>query len=289
MSESNDAANQAARQRLYLSRARTGTVLGRTFAFYSGKPSTPNSFTGNLVLGASSGGPASNLIDGVGPPITTPIPCDVPLISAVVVTILPDNVEVEVTYANPDPDTDIYLLFAPGTGASFAPLQVTPGPGAGQVTLLFPDDDDLPGGIYTLKIMRASDPTRCFAIRAGILTIIGFVCTIDILNMTGDGVFPNPVLSPGDLGLTVALMGSGFLSGPLTVVFENTFPPFNGLDITLVTVVDDNNLTIDFDATDGGPAFDGFYGVRVTLTAEPTCFDEIGFSFLEPQVAIVSA
>lgn len=287
MAGPNNAANQAARQQLYLSRAQNGIVLGRTIAFYPGAPTTPNSFTGNLALGASSGGPASFLVNGAGPPIVAPIPCDVPVISEVVVSILPDNISIIVTYSNPDPDTDIYLLFAPSTGSSFGAVQTTPGPGLDQVTLLFPDEDVLPGGVYSLKIMRASDPKRCFGLRTNVVAVEGFVCTLDITTMTGDGIFPNPAIVAGTTNNTIALVGVGFLSGTILADILRVFggPPGVPLPVDMVTVIDDNNLTIQLDTLITST---GGYGVRLTLFEEPTCMAEIGFVPLEPFISVTS-
>lgn len=283
-----DAATLEARTRLYLSRAQSGTVRDNPLAFYSGKATVPNSFTGNLALGVSSDGPGANLLDGVSPPIVDPVPCDEPLISEVQVTLLDDNVRVRVTYTNPDPETDVYVLFVPGSGVNVAPLSVSPGPGPDQVTLFFPDAEVLPGGLYTLKVMRASDPTRCFSTRANVLTIESFVCTLEITDMTGDGVSPNPALFPGSTDNVVSLTGTGFLSGTVSAQILQVFggPPGTPLNIDSVNVIDDNNLTIQFDTfldSDGG------YGVVLTIDEEPTCTAMIGFEIFEPTINVSAA
>lgn len=274
MTTQNDPNTAAARSQIFLQSARIGRVFNRTFAFYAGNP-VASSFTGNLVLGGTSGGAAAALINGAGPPIVTPIPCDEPTISAVEVTFLPDNVQVVVTYDSPLPD-DIYVLFNSG-GESFGPLSAIQ-TGADEVTLLFADDEDLAAGLYSLKILRAADPVNCFSVRRGIFNIESFVCTIAVTGWSGPGISPNPPLTSGTNDVVASVTGSGFLSGPLTVtIFPFLGGPSN-LNIDSVTVFDDNNLDVQFD-TDAVET--GSYAVRVELTADPTCFDQYGEMFGE--------
>ena len=277
--------NAKDREELYTERGRNGVVLGRLFAFYSGKGTTPTSYTGNLALGSHSNGAGAFLIDGIGPPIETVVSCEEIVVVSIECEVF-DDLNVTVLY-NVLPD-DIYVLFNTSTGQILQPLSVTPI--VGGVIVLF-DDESPPAdpGAWSFKIMRATNPTGCFFVKSNCLVIAGAVCLLTITDMVGDGVFPNFPLIPGSVGHSITLTGTGFLSGgPLVVVFENTSPPFNPLDITLVTIIDDTSLTIDFDARDGGfPASDGFYAVRITLVDDPACEATIGFEFFEPQVGVI--
>jgi len=178
----------------------------------------------------------------------------------------------------------VYVLFNTTDGTTLPIISVTPVVGGVEVVF----NDNVPPatpGSYTFKIIRAGN-IKCFATRPNIFQIAPVVCLLTITDMVGD-LFA----TPGALGLTVTLTGTGFLSGgPLIVGFENQIFPFNPLDILLVTVISDVMLDIDFNATDGGPASaspTGFYGVRITLADDPTCEATIGIdSFVEPQVTI---
>jgi len=268
----NDPATASARARLYQQSAKPGVVFNRRLSFYSGAPTTPRSFTGDQILGVASGGVGAALINGAGPPIVVPIPCDEPTIFTVQVVIGDDNVIVRVTYNNPLPD-DIYVLFN-SNGQSFGAVSSseTPPP-PGEITILFPDNDVLPPGQYSLKIARAADPENCFSVRNGIFVVAATACPIETTEMSSPSGFP--VVPPGPPGFpggsfTIEIVGAGFLTGPLTITLTNNFPPFNVILPDSQLVIDDNNLTFDFTGT----FVDGLYTVRVALTADPACFDE---------------
>jgi hypothetical protein len=278
-----DPATSSARASLYLGRGQTGRVLNRVFTFYSGAPTTPNSYTGNLALGASSGGPGAALINGVGPARPVDLPCDEPTITALTVLFPPGNVVVEVVYSNPAPD-DVYVLYSPGTGQSFGPTSA-PTPIPGGYAVPFPDVALLPAGSYSFKVLRASNP-RCLSSRAGLFVAAGAVCPIEITDMRSPFGFPvippGPPGFPGGIFLQIDLVGSGFLTGPLTLEIINNFFPFNTILPDSVTVVDDNNLMFSFTGT----GITGSYRVRVSLTADASCFDEIGDEPGEPFIAL---
>jgi hypothetical protein len=277
----NDAATAAARAQLYQQTAKNGRVFNRTLAFYNGAP-VGNSFTGNLALGVTSGGVGAALINGAGPPLGTQVPCDPPTILDLSIIYGDDNIFVIVEYSNPLPD-DIFVLFS-SAGQSFKPSAVSPFGDA--LALTFPDGNLLPDGLYSLKILRASDPTRCLAVRNGIFNISNEVaCTISVTDMTSETGFP--VVPPGPPGFplgtfTISLVGTGFLSGALTLEIINQFPPFNTLLPTSIIVADDNSLQFDF----MGDGTDGLYAVRVSLTDDASCFDTIGDEFGEPAIAL---
>ena len=259
---------EAARLAYYQSRRKVGRYLNRDLSFYPGAPTIPQSFTGNLMLVAGGTGPGAKILNGINPFVPEPLPCEDPIITSLVVGLF-DDLNITVLY-NVEPG-DVYIMFNTTDGTTLPIISVTPI--VDGVTVVF-DDDSPPAtpGSYTFKIIRAGN-LDCFATRSNVFQIAPAVCLIEITSMTGDGVFPpGPPIFPGTPGQSVALVGAGFLSGALTVTIINTSPPFNTFLPTLVTVIDDNNMTVDFDA----PFFDGFYDVRVELTADPTCFDEIG-------------
>lgn len=273
----------ADREKLYTERGQNGVVLGRRFAFYSGAPTVPDSFTGNLALGAYANGAGASIIDGIGPPIEEVVPCEEVVVESITCDVF-DDLNVTVLY-NVLPD-DIYILFNTSTGQVLKPLSVTPI--VGGVVVVF-DDDSPPAdaGSWSFKIMRAANPAACFFVKGGCLVIAGAVCDIEITDMTGDGVFPpGPPLFPGTSG-TVAVTGSGFLSGgPVTVTMPRApGPPGPDITVDLVVIIDDNNMTVDFTT----PGVDGFYGLTVTLDSDPLCTDSIGLDFGEPQVAAIAA
>lgn len=276
------ASNDAARAQLYANTAKTGIVFNRELTFYSGSPTTPVSFTGNQALGVSSGGPGAFLINGIGPLVEPVIPCDEPVILNLNLIFADEATIVFVEYTNPLPD-DIYVLFST-TGVAYAPFGV--GMVGDDITLTFPAGTDLPPGAYSLKILRASDPKNCFTVRRNIIISEAPTCDIEVTGWSGAGIFPNPPLSPATDDVVVSVTGSGFLSGPLTVTI---FPVFFGtanLNIDSVTVIDDNNLDVQFD-TD--PIETGNYGIRVELTSDPTCFSEYGTEFGEDMVVVLLA
>ena len=278
---------EQARIDYYLSRRKIGSYLNRALSFYPGAPTIPTNFIANKTTYINNGlGPGAKILNGIEPFVPEPLPCDEPVIESLVVGVFGD-LHVTVLY-NVEPG-DIYVMFNTSDGTFLPIISVTPI--VGGVNVIF-NDDSPPAtpGAYTFKILRA-DNAECFVIRASIFTVAPVVCEIEIDSWTGDGIPPPPFtfVPPGTPGLTATVIGSGFLPGPLTVVLENAFPPFNNLDITLVTVIDDNTLTINWNATDGGPvspAPDGNYGVRISLTDDPTCFDEFGFEFFEPSITI---
>lgn len=283
MARSNDAATRAARRHLYLSRAQNGTRLARTLAFYPGSPTIPNSYTGNLILGASSDGPAAHLIDGVGPPVADVVPCDRPLISDVEVDTEGANVTVVVMYANPDPDSDVYLLFSTTSSLSFTPLSVVEGPGLSQVTLTFPDFALFGAGFYSLRIARASDPRTCLDVRGGLINVEGPTCTLELLLLEGDGVqgFALPI-ADGTTDNTVQITGAGFLDGPLTVQIVGGDVP-QTLNITNENIINDSTLELTFDAV-GSEAPDpatGEYVVSVARDDLAECDAQIGTIVLD--------
>lgn len=273
------AGNTTDRAILYLNRAEDDLVFGRPLAFYPGEPTIPNSFTGNLALGANTNGPGAFLLDGIGPPIEIPLDCDEPIIIIDSVVIGDDNLFITVQFSNIEGD-DIFVLFG-SNGVAYSPSNVQATEDGWQLT--FPDPDLIPPGVYNLKVIREGN-LECFAISYGVYTQVAPACDIEVTDMVGDGVFPNPPLSPGDTDATVTISGSGFLSGPLTVTITPFFGGPNPLNVDSVAVGDDNTLTVQFDAD---PFQTGTYGVRVELTSDPTCFGEIGFDFGEPQISVL--
>lgn len=262
------------REELYTERGQNGIVLAREFAFYPGAPTIPDNFTGNLILGAQGNGPGAFLLDGIGPPIRETVACEDVVIESLVCNVVGDTLTVTALYnvlAG-----DIYVLFNTSTGQQLLPQSVTPV--VGGVDIVFdvtsPPADE---GAWSFKVMRLANPKGCFFVKPNCFVIAPVVCLITLTTLTGDGVFPNPPLFPGNSG-TVSLTGSGFLSGALTVTMPVAFFGFTPFTVDLVTVIDDNNMDIDFTSVLGE---DGQWGVRIELTSDPTCFDEIGFVFDE--------
>jgi hypothetical protein len=177
---------------------------------------------------------------------------------------------------------DIYALF--GFGLTTIPgVGVPTGPGSADVTFNIGPTADI--GTYTFGITRAADPTCNDSLPAAFT--VGSPCPITITDMTSPTGFP--VVPPGPPGFpggsfTVDLVGAGFLTGPLTVTIgPNFFAPNDTIIPDSVVVIDDNNMTIDFT----GNFVSGSYPVRVALTADPTCFDEIGTDPFGPEPKIV--
>jgi hypothetical protein len=272
-------ANDIARTKLYLGSAEQGTVFGREFSFYSGAPTTPVSFTGNQILGAASDGPGANIIDGIGPVLDATV-CSEPTLTVVSV-VLGDPIVITVAFEGIQPG-DVFVLFNL-SGDSYGPSSITPT--FGGLELTFPDESLLPAGTYSLKVIRDNN-LECFDVESNIYTITGTVCAISITDLTSPTGFP--VIPPGPPGFpggsfTVDLVGAGFLSGPLTVTIgPNFFPPNDTIIPDSVTVIDDNNMSIDFT----GNFNSGIYGVTVALTADPTCFAQIGYGFVQPYIAL---
>jgi hypothetical protein len=261
------------RQQLYLERGRNGVVLQREFGFFPGAPTVPTSFTGNLALGSHSGGPGDYILNGVGPPIREAVPCESVEVESILCEIATngtDTLVVTVLY-NVFPG-DIYVLFNTSTGQQVTPTTVTPI--VGGIVATFPaESPPLDPGAWSFKIMRLANPKDCFFVKANCLVLAPVVCTLTLLTLTGDGVFPNPPLFPGDSG-TVALTGTGFLSGALNVTIPAAFGGPTPFTVDVVNIIDDSNMTIDFTSVVGE---DGQWGVRVELASDPTCFAEIGF------------
>jgi len=266
----NTGPNAVARSKLYLERGQNGVVINREFAFYSGKATQPNSFTGNLILGTGTNGPGANLIDGIGPPIVERQPCEEILVESIVCDLVGDTLTVTVIY-NVLPG-DIYVLFNTSTGQQLVPVSVTP-IGGGVDVVFDVTSPPADAGSWTFKTMRVANPKNCFFVKSNCVVVAGSVCLITLLTLVGDGVPPNPALFPGNPG-TVSLTGAGFLSGALTVTIPPVFGGFTPFTVDLVTIIDDNTMDIDFTSD---PFEMGQWGVRVELTADPMCFAEIGF------------
>jgi len=262
------AANNIARTKLYLGSAEQGVVFGRTLNFYSGAPTTPVSFTGNQILGVNSDGPGANIINGIGPGILISA-CDEPVLIVTAIIAGDDNLFVSVALSNLLPG-DVFVLFNTN-GNAFSPSQIDII--LGGLNLTFPDPDLLPAGSYSLKVIREGNPD-CFDIVYNIYNVAGTVCAITTTAMSSPTSFPvfppGPPGSPGGFFPQIDVVGTGFLTGPLTITLTNSFPPFDIIIPASVTIGDDMNLMFSF----FGNGVDGFYSVRVALTAEPTCFDE---------------
>ena len=258
----------AGREELYTERGQNGIVLARAFAFYPGAPTIPTSFVGNLILGVQGNGPGAYLLDGIGPPIRETTPCEDIIINGVVCTLVGDTLTVTALYnvlAG-----DIYILFNTTTGQVLQPTSVTPVVGGVDVVFDVTSPPAAPGA-WSFKIMRVANPKDCFFVKPNCHVIVG--CTISLLTLTGDGVDPNPPIFAGNSG-TVALTGSGFLSGPLTVTIPVSFGDPGPFTVDVVNIIDDSNMTIDFTTI---PANNTECGVRIELASDPTCFAEIGF------------
>ena len=239
------ASDNASRTQLYLGSAEQGIVFNRKMSFYSGSPTSPTSFTGNQILGVSSNGPGASIINGVGPVLTVPIPCNEVVVESVsfLVFLEPPTTILQVSY-NAQED-DILVMFIPGTGTRMAFDFVTVTPGVGLSAKL---QSDPPPGTYTLKIMRASDPVGCFYLQPNFYTVEGVVCTIDAGAWTLPGGVPFPPFIFG-VGPPVAveITGSGFLSCTIGVSVDLAgFPgPPPTQAVTSLVVVDDNTITFD--------------------------------------------
>lgn len=258
--------NAADRARLYLGRAQQGTVLGRSYNFYTGNPTVPTSFTGNLALGATTGGPADFLINGVGPVLVPPETCDEPIVILQNVNEGVTMVVVTIALSNLLP-TDTFVLFN-SFGNAFSPSDIQSVPMG--VELTFPGTDFLPSGTYALKVIREGDP-ECFGIEYGVLTVAGVACTVDATTWTLPGGVPFPP-SVFPAPTATQLVGSGFLSCTIDVTVERVAgggPPT--LVVSALIVVDDNTLTFTVDGTPVLPF--GVYEARVSCTDIPGCED----------------
>lgn len=237
--------NAADRAGLYLGRARPGVVFGQEYSFYSGNPTIPNSFTGNLTLGATVSGPGAFLINGVGPVLMPPESCDEPVLIVQSVVDSPSSLVITIEISNLLP-TDTLILFN-NFGVALTPSNVQVIPGA--VELTFPGTDTLPAGTYALKAIRDGNPD-CFDIQYGVFTNSGDVCLLDA-GSWGFLMSPfPPVVSPGPVNTRIT--GSGFTSCTISVEVDLLFavgPSPATLPVSSLVVVDDNNITFTVDGT----------------------------------------
>jgi hypothetical protein len=273
-----------ARIAYYQERRKLGAYLNNPLYFYPGAATVPQSFTGNLIAYGGGNGPGAKIINGIGPAIPAPPPCDEPIITSLIINAAaPDILNMDVEY-NVLPG-DIYFVFNVPTGQVLYPQSVTPIAGGVQVEfdMTSPPAD---GGSWTFKIIRADDEA-CFAIRSGVYVTAAAGCALEVTDLSSPTGFP--VSPPGPPGFPfgsffgIEVTGSGFTTGPLAVTLINNFPPNNTIVASAVNVIDDNNLTFDFT----GDGTSGLYAVRVTLISDPTCFAEIGTNpFTEPVVAL---
>ena len=158
-------------------------------------------------------------------------------------------------------------MFVPGTGdqMGFKFVSITPGVSATVVL-----QDDPPSGLYTLKIMRASDPAECFTIRPGVYLSAGS-CTLSVSELTfaGGAPIPGGIFAPNFLN-DMELNGAGFLDCPVDLVIDRIG---GGGPLTLtasdIVVVNDNLIT--FDLTVPPSAAFSSYEVTVFCTDDPTC------------------
>jgi len=169
---SNWVSNALSRTRLYRERGQNGVVLSRGFSFYSGKPTIPNSYTGNLLLGASTGGPAAYLLEGVVPLVEEQVcePIDIELIACEISVNGGDELRVTVTY-NLLSD-DIYILFNTVTGQRLSPTAVNPDTDTVQAFFNVTSPPADPGP-WSFKIMRSSNPGGCFFVQPNCYVIAG--------------------------------------------------------------------------------------------------------------------
>lgn len=284
----NRAADANARAQLYLSRGQTGSYINEELIFYPGGGTIPPSFTGNLALGVNTNGPGADLLNGIVPFQAPVEPCDAIVVTSVACEVAVNGGDVLiVTILYNVEEGDIYSLFNTSTGQVLLPESVTPIVDGVQVAFDVTSPPADPGA-WSFKVARESNPTVCFFVKSNCYVIQDVVCTLTITDMTGDGVPPNPLIFPGTLDNTVSLTGTGFLSGTLNVSILQVFggPPGTPLPIDMVTVIDDNNLDIQFDTFGDS---DGAYGVVISLDEDPMCEAMIGFEILEPQIFIAAA
>lgn len=277
------------RTQFYLSRGTVTRYLDKKVTTYPGAPTIPNSATGNNVVYGGGNGVGAKLLPGVGPVIVPPLSCNEILISSVgpPTSFNAGDGETVVPISYNEPlESDIYVVFQLGTGIQI-PVVDAEIVGASDVELTLDLISSLGGGAYALKIIRASDPKNCFTIRYNAFDVTAAaVCTLTITDMTGDGIFPSAPLSPGDLDNVISVTGTGFLDGTLTATIFQVFgdPPGTDLPIDLINVIDDNNLTIQFDTFGDS---DGSYGLTLSVNEIPGCEATIGTEFGEPQINVV--
>ena len=250
--------------------------LDKKVTTYPGQPTIPNSATGNLVINAGGAGVGADLLSGIGPVLEVPLACNEITISSVgpptSFTAGDGLVVVEIEYNDPL-ESDGIIIFQLGTG-SIIPIVSRTITGPSTIELELNIIDSLTGGSYALKVVRSSDPKSCFAIKYSAFEIeVPVVCTLTLTDLSGDGVPPNGGIFAGNTDNTVSLVGTGFLSGPLTVTIDRVFGGPLTLPIDFVTVNDDNNLDVQFD-TIGGQ--DGQFSVTVEVTTFVGCIEIIG-------------
>jgi hypothetical protein len=268
----------------YQSRVQVGPYLDKLYSFFPGQPTLPNNQTANKAVYVGDGsGPGAKILNGIHPFVPPVLPCDEVIITDLQI-VFPDPALFISIVWNLLPG-DIISLFNTSTGQVLAPVSVSPIVGGLEVEF---DMTSPPatGGSWSLKIARATN-LDCFAVRNDIFQLTGAVCSLSITDLTSPTGFP--VIPPGPPGFpggsfTVDLVGVGFLSeGPVTVTIgPNLFPPNDTIIPTLVTITDDNNMSLDFT----GNFNSGVYGVTVALTADPTCFAQIGYDFAPPYIAL---
>jgi len=268
-------ADEQARIDYYQSREQVGAYLSKLYSFFPGQPTIPNNATANKAIYINNGrGPGDKILNGITPFVPEALPCDEVIITDLGVVFADPSLFVSLVY-NLMPPGDIITLFNTSTGQVLTPVGYSPIPGGVEVEF---DMTSPPAtaGLWSLKITRAEN-LDCFVVRSGIFQLTGPICALAV---TGIGPPATPVSPPGPpgfpggVGFFIELTGVGFLTGPLTIEVITVF----GFPTTLVgysiIVIDDTSLTFLFD----GDGTEGFYGVRVSLTADPTCFGEIGFS-----------
>ena len=150
----------------YLARGVVTRYLNKNVTTYPGAPTIPQSATGNRVLVGTGNGVGAKLLHGVGPVLETPLECDEVFISSLGpptsfaagagLTVVP------VEYNDPL-ESDGFVVFQIGTGVQI-PVSSTI-TGVDMVDLTLDVVAFLQLGAYALKIIRASDPETCFAIR----------------------------------------------------------------------------------------------------------------------------
>jgi hypothetical protein len=267
----------------YQSREQVGPYLDKLYSFFPGQPTLPNNETANKAIYINNGlGPGAKIINGIKPYVPPALPCDDVIITSLVGNFVDPALFLNILW-NLLPG-DIITLFNTSTGQVLTPVAVSPIVGGLEVEF----DMTLPpatAGSWSLKIARAEN-LDCFAVRSNAFQLISAVCA---LSVTGIGPPASPVSPPGPpgfpggVGFFIELTGTGFLTGALTIEVINNFFPFNTLVGYGILVINDANLTFLFD----GSGVTGLYGVRVSLTADPTCFGEIGFGG-PPGIALVA-
>lgn len=277
------------RSQFYLNRGVVTRYLDKKVTSYPGAPTIPNSSTGNNILQARGVGIGAKLLPGIGPVIPPTLACNEIIIEQVgpPTSFTAGDGEVVVPIQYNDPlESDGYVIFQLGTGSTIrvTKAEIT-GPSTVELTLNIPSSLD--AGSYALKVLRASDPKECFTIRYNAFDVEpGLVCTLTITDMSGDGVDSN--IFPGTLDNVVSVTGTGFLTGTLSAtIFQFVGdPPGTDLPIDFITVIDDNNLTVQFDTFGDS---DGSYALTLSVNELPGCEDTIGTGFGDPAITVDTA